>query len=175
MKHSNFPIVAIGGLGGSGTRVVAAALQSFDYNIGTRLNVPLDNLWFTVLFKRRAWTVARPDPADVRSSISLFQRATVSGLNGNINKTEQDLITTLCADLHPHGNWKPGATTMDAESLIASTQSLVPANVPWGWKEPNTHLFLPYLDAEIPNFHYIHVVRNGMDMAFSKNTWQMRH
>jgi hypothetical protein len=27
----------------------------------------------------------------------------------------------------------------------------------------------------IPNFKYIHIVRNGLDMAFSKTTWQARH
>lgn len=43
---------AIGGLGGSGTRVFAALLQEAGIYIGDCLNEPLDNLWFTVLIKR---------------------------------------------------------------------------------------------------------------------------
>ena len=44
---------------------------------------------------------------------------------------------------------------------------------PWGWKEPNTHLLLPYLVRRFPDMRYIHVVRHGLDMAFSSNQNQL--
>jgi hypothetical protein len=47
-------MVAIGGVGGSGTRLGAALLQVLGYYIGDDLNESLDNLWFTLLFKRRS-------------------------------------------------------------------------------------------------------------------------
>ena len=43
---------AIGGLGGSGTRVVAQILRDVGIFMGTDLNGANDNLWFTLLFKR---------------------------------------------------------------------------------------------------------------------------
>jgi len=38
---------------------------------------------------------------------------------------------------------------------------------PWGWKFPQTCLFVPFLARHIPNMRYIHVVRDGRDMALS--------
>ena len=51
IKH----ITAIGGLGGSGTRVYADILQQAGIFIGNDLNRELDNLLFTRLFKNTAW------------------------------------------------------------------------------------------------------------------------
>lgn len=44
----------------------------------------------------------------------------------------------------------------------------------WGWKEPNTHIVLERLAARIPGLRYIHVMRSGLDMAFSPNLNQLR-
>ena len=44
----------IGGVGGSGTRVVAQMMSEAGVYIGDLLNEPNDNLWFTLLF-RRPW------------------------------------------------------------------------------------------------------------------------
>ena len=45
----------------------------------------------------------------------------------------------------------------------------------WGWKEPNSHI---YLERIRRHFHghprYVHVIRNGLDMAYSTNQWQVR-
>src|SRR5690348_1121191 len=62
--------VAIGGVGGSGTRVVASFLQMLGYFLGDDLNSELDNLWFTLLFKRRS--IFLESEADFRSLASLF-------------------------------------------------------------------------------------------------------
>ena len=52
-SNSPFPVI-VGGIGGSGTRLVAGLLQIFGYYIGDDLNDSLDNHWFTLLFKRRS-------------------------------------------------------------------------------------------------------------------------
>jgi len=44
----------------------------------------------------------------------------------------------------------------------------------WGWKEPNTHIFLDRLAIAFPHMRYIHVMRNGLDMAHSSNQNQLR-
>ncbi len=43
----------------------------------------------------------------------------------------------------------------------------------WGWKEPNTHLYIKHLAHYYKDLKYIHVVRNGLDMAFSNNRKQL--
>jgi hypothetical protein len=164
--------VAIGGLGGSGTRIFAASLRNAGFAIGSKLNAPLDNLWFTILFKRRAWSRNLPDPADIAISVDLFQRAMTTGLAGNMTAKEADMLDTLASDLAPKGPWKCGAQTVQADSLIRSGLQAGGQGQPWGWKEPNTHLFLPQLNEKIDGLRYIHVVRGGLDMSFSKNTWQ---
>jgi hypothetical protein len=47
------PFVVVGGVGGSGTRLVATCLQRLGVRIGPDLNESLDNLFFTLLFKVR--------------------------------------------------------------------------------------------------------------------------
>ena len=57
MKESNLlsshthPVV-IGGVGGSGTRLIAQCLNELGFFLGPDLNEANDNLWFTLLFKR---------------------------------------------------------------------------------------------------------------------------
>src|SRR5215467_6488793 len=44
----------------------------------------------------------------------------------------------------------------------------------WGWKEPRSILLLPFLDERLPGMRFIHVIRDGRDMAFSANQNQLR-
>ncbi len=48
------------------------------------------------------------------------------------------------------------------------------ADIRWGWKEPNTHIVIERLWQRLPGLRYVHVVRNGLDMAFSTNQHQLR-
>ncbi|GLT08822.1 sulfotransferase family protein [Sulfitobacter porphyrae] len=169
------PITAIGGLGGSGTRVVAAMLRQAGVFIGEDLNGPLDNLWFTVLFKRRDWTDKPPPASQIVTAIRLFRQAMTLGLAAGLSGPDQALIETLQRDLLPDGAWDSGAKIAQARNLLQSGASPVAMGGPWGWKEPNTHVFLPYLDQLLPDFRYIHIVRDGLDMAFSGNTWQAQN
>jgi hypothetical protein len=43
----------------------------------------------------------------------------------------------------------------------------------WGFKEPNSEIYLDALFEYFPNAKYIHVIRHGLDMAFSKNQQQL--
>jgi Sulfotransferase family len=44
----------------------------------------------------------------------------------------------------------------------------------WGWKAPRSVYLLPFLHAQFPQLKFIHVLRDGRDMAFSKNQNQLR-
>lgn len=45
---------------------------------------------------------------------------------------------------------------------------------PWGWKNPRTLYLLPVFDAIFPGMRFVHVVRDGRDVAFSGNQNQTR-
>jgi GT2 family glycosyltransferase len=45
---------------------------------------------------------------------------------------------------------------------------------PWGWKEPRSVYVLPFLAAQLPGLRFLHVVRDGRDMALSSNQVQLR-
>ncbi len=44
----------------------------------------------------------------------------------------------------------------------------------WGWKAPRSIYLLPFLHAQFADLKFIHVLRDGRDMAFSKNQNQLR-
>ncbi|MEP6604417.1 MAG: sulfotransferase [Spartobacteria bacterium] len=44
----------------------------------------------------------------------------------------------------------------------------------WGWKSPRSIYLLPFYHAIFPAMRFIHVVRDGRDMAFSTNQHQLR-
>ena len=48
------PIIAMGGIGGSGTRACAQILLNAGYHLGSDLNEALDNLTFSLIFKRQS-------------------------------------------------------------------------------------------------------------------------
>src|SRR3954462_15420057 len=47
------PVAAIGGIGGSGTRVVAGIVNELGFEFAPDLSDALDTLWFTLVFKYR--------------------------------------------------------------------------------------------------------------------------
>ena len=51
---------------------------------------------------------------------------------------------------------------------------LGPQPRPWGSKNPRAMYVLPFLDSQWPNLRFLHLVRDGRDMAFSKNQNQLQ-
>ena len=66
------PPVAIGGIGGSGTRVVVEILQDLGYYVGDDLNPALDNLLFTLLFKRRSLWPPESHRPEIDGLLAMF-------------------------------------------------------------------------------------------------------
>ena len=52
---------------------------------------------------------------------------------------------------------------------------MIPEDAPlWGWKEPTSHIFLSQMQTHFGDrLHYVHVIRNGVYMAHSKNQNQV--
>lgn len=164
-------IVAVGGLGGSGTRVVARMLQMLDIYIGDSLNSKLDNLWFTLLFKRPAWFRAMPEPDELLFTLNFFRRAMEEGLADNLPTGEEAWLHAIMREVEQSSVFL-GVTPAVLEEIVRSRRYDRQRFRGWGWKEPNTHVFLPQVVAAIPNLKYVHVIRSGLDMAFSKNQQQ---
>jgi len=166
--------VAIGGVGGSGTRLVADILMRCEYYVGGSLNHAHDNLWFTLLFKRPGWFKRLPSEEEIVSALNLFRRAMITGLSKNTSESETDYIWKIARELED-SRVRTGANRATAKQLINSKSPNFDKFVGWGWKEPNTHIFLPQIATTIPNMKYVHVVRNGLDMAVGKNQQQLRN
>jgi Sulfotransferase family len=161
--------VAIGGVGGSGTRAVASILRSLGYYIGADLNPANDNLWFTLLFKRPELFLVPPEHEDFARSVLLFRAAMLGG--SALSAEQRQWVFSLTGDRPPH---RSAWLCQRADSLIAAATAERHAPLRWGWKEPNTHIMVDRLVRHFPDMTYIHVMRNGLDMAHSSNQHQLR-
>jgi Sulfotransferase family len=62
----------------------------------------------------------------------------------------------------------------DLDSLVRShLADLTPGARVWGWKEPRSIYLVPFFDAAMPSFRFLHFLRDGRDMAFSENQNQL--
>jgi hypothetical protein len=68
---------------------------------------------------------------------------------------------------------RPAEPVAELRALVAR-QHAEAAGRPWGWKEPRSIYLLSVLDDELPALRFLHVVRDGRDMAFSDNQVQLR-
>lgn len=62
---------------------------------------------------------------------------------------------------------------MDA-ALVAHRAGIAGDDFPWGAKNPRWILLLPCLERRFPTMKFVHVVRDGRDIAFSGNQNQLR-
>lgn len=174
MTVTNHNPVAIGGVGGSGTRLIAQIVDRLGFYIGDVLNPALDNLYFTLLFKRPVWFGDFPSDSTVSKAIGIFRTAMTSGLSGRVSQDDIDYVGRITAQLEL-ADLPIGADSSTAQKLLESTAPDFAGRIGWGWKEPNTHIFLPSLAAAFEGIRYIHVVRHGLDIACSKNQQQPRN
>ena len=142
------PPVVVGGVGGSGTRVVAEMLEGLGIFMGDDLNDAHDNLRLARVFgsmRDRLQTLGQAGtPADpaAASAAAAFVAAT---------------LEAFAAAMH--------------DAFLAQHDR----RAGWGWKVPGNHFILAHLAAVFPGLSYIHVIRHGIDMAFSANQNQVRN
>ncbi|MGV8932026.1 MAG: sulfotransferase family protein [Luteimonas sp.] len=160
------PPVAIGGVGGSGTRLIAELVRNSGVFMGRDLNESCDLLWFTLLFKRNGTHDLGDE--DFNRLADILAAGLVGGSPLDACSREQTLLLgSEARPKHPQEEMRAVADT-----LLAATE--LPAHgLRWGWKEPNTHVFIDRLWQRLPELRYVHVVRHGIDMAFSSNQNQL--
>lgn len=67
------------------------------------------------------------------------------------------------------------AMTDELEQLLTAHCMAIPnRSQPWGWKEPRSIYLLPFFHSLFPRMKFLHVVRDGRDMAYSGNQNQLR-
>lgn len=161
----NAPI-AVGGVGGSGTRVIAGILQYCGVFIGSDLPETMDTVWYAALFGRR--NVLLDDEDELRALAGLFFRQMADP--APLGPEELDRLRAL--EALPRHQHEPGIVHDWLEGFIAHCASGAPA-ARWGWKVPYTHVLIDRLLAWHPTLKYVHVTRNGLDMAYSRNQNQL--
>ena len=136
--------VIIGATGGSGTRVVARIARRAGYRLGTNLNPAEDALDFAPFYDK--W---------VNRYVGAERRG--------------ELLPALVAERM--ANDFEVALQQHASRLETASDSGVGG---WGWKTPRSIYLLPFFHSRFPGMKFIHVVRDGRDMVFSKNQNQLR-
>lgn len=168
--------VAIGGVGGSGTRVVAEIIKRLGFYIGGDLNLANDNLWFTLLFKRPDWfSKTHTNEKEILRAFSSFEKIMTGA---RLNSNDWSFIYEAAKEISKKGHDKDGNGRgfwpfKRVISIFFRRKFNPDKHIGWGWKEPNTHVYLPFIIKAFKNVKYIHVIRNGLDMAFSRNQAQL--
>lgn len=170
--------VVIGGMGGSGTRAVAALLMKMGYFLGTDLNEALDNLWFTFLFKRpRRFNAWKENEKEIWTGLAILEKAMKR--RGGYSWREYSFLLRAAFEMARFGHDQQGsgrglwALVRFKRILYRTPATILKEYAGWGWKEPNSHLFIESLNRYFGDLKYIHVIRHGLDMAYSGNQAQL--
>lgn len=170
------PLV-IGGIGGSGTRVVAEICQQLGIYLGSYLNGSLDNLWYTALFKRSDLFESKKKESHIRRGLDILTHAMVGGdlHTDDFHRLVIDYTNDIQQDAYYKDEFENYFGTMSnfIQNIVRSAKPDVESFVGWGWKEPNSHILIEYLANYFVNLRYIHVQRHGLDMAYSDNQIQV--
>lgn len=138
------PPVVIGATGGSGTRAVHRVLGDAGLFMGARLNGAGDAMDF------------EPFLDDMINPILERTRS--------LAYRPEDLGRDL------------SRPALDGLALVATRYAADrPApDAPWGWKNPRSMYILPLIHAVFPRMRFVHLLRDGRDMALSDNQNQLR-
>jgi hypothetical protein len=160
-------LFAIGGVGGSGTRAAAMLVRNCGAWIGDDLNPALDNLAFTLMFKR-ASVLIDPD-ARIAALFNLF----AGRLQGRCLGPDvlDGLRSLTCQGRFSHSaEWLEERLQRLGQPVALSSGQARP-----GWKEPNTHVIIERLLRICPQLVYVHIVRDPFYLANSANQHQLRN
>jgi hypothetical protein len=170
------PYIVIGGVGGSGTRMVITILKELGLNIGNDLNDANDNLTFTLLFKHLNTLAMSND--QIQQSVKIIKKE----INlSPLTSKEIEIVDSLSTSGRPGHDYHWIQDRSNHLKHLKETKHIPtyhtkskPLMDKWGWKEPNSHIIMKSLYELYPSMKFIMVVRNGLDMAYSNNQNQLR-
>lgn len=141
------PIIVLG-TAGTGTRVFSDLLESGGVFMGHRRNPQADNLDFIRIIKDGVPLIRLDNPL----GDSFLRQA------GSPDFEISNLDTAMADRVH--------RLTTQFKSVI--TDDLRSEHLRWGWKESQSMFVLPFLKHHFPDMRIVHVVRDGRDIAFSR-------
>jgi hypothetical protein len=158
--------VIIGGVGGSGTRMVTRLLMEMGFYMGNETNSAYDNLWFRFLLNRPEWYTRckAHDRDQITKGFQLFTQV----MTGTFRLAPAHLPFLTKAVMEQRWRGVKRAIKLMHRRPIDSKPF-----TGWGWKEPAMHVFLEDLREQYPDLKYIHTVRHGLDIAFTDKLGQL--
>jgi hypothetical protein len=152
-KYFSAAPVIVGGVGGSGTRIIAEILKQSGIFMGSLLNVANDNMQLAKKFP-----YMRDIIQDRESINQQFLMKVIHLLNWKssyektiVNRTLEQFEKLMFIDYQKRKEEYNG----------------------WGWKVPGNYFILKHTATRYKDLKYIHIMRNGLDMAFSSNQNQL--
>lgn len=139
------PPIVIGGTGGSGTRVVQSIIEKAGVFMGTNLNISKDAM-------------------DFEPFLDEFINVTLTHTRALNYDPARDLPPTLAL----------AAGNKLRNIAIYFRRDIPYPGSSWGWKNPRSIYILPIIHSIFPGLRFVHVIRDGRDMAFSQNQNQLR-
>ena len=99
--------------------------------------------------------------------------------SGSLSLSEYTFLFQAVLSMSLYGHYKNRGKgiwpILRLKKMFNSTANNLSSYSGWGWKEPNSHLLLEYMNEFFPDIKYIHAIRNGLDMAYSRNHRQLYH
>lgn len=131
--------ILVGGVGGSGTRVVTEILMEMGVFMGKNLNLSKDYIEYG-LAKTLRELKSNGEGKSADDAIKYIHK--------RLDKIEKSIKSDMKSQCHYLG---------------------------WGWKVPGNFYLLEHANEHFPNVRYVHVMRHGLDMAFSQNQNQLHN
>lgn len=170
------PYIVVGGVGGSGTRMIITILKELGLNIGNDLNEANDNLTFTLLFKHLNTLSLSND--QIYEYVKIIKKEINQA---PLSSSQIDIVNSLSTKGRPHHDYLWIQDRANHLKQLNKSNPIPryhtkskPLMDKWGWKEPNSHIIMKSLHELYPSMKFIMVVRNGLDMAYSTNQNQLR-
>lgn len=136
--------IVVGATGGSGTRVVGGLLANAGVFMGVRLNGAGDAMDF------------EPFLDDIINPTLEHTRSLSYELSGLPSPFRDKTVSRL-------------------REIVERYRADRPTNRPaWGWKNGRSMFILPFISEACPGFRFVHLIRDGRDMALSSNRNQPR-
>lgn len=174
--------IIIGGMGGSGTRLVAELMGRLGLPLADDVNISLDDLRFTWLLKRPSRFCgdngSRNSEAIVRAIAvheAISRLCAVNSRHCDVDSSVWSELGQACFDHLVREKYHPRRWILQRLIGLARRRD-AKDGAAWCFKEPHATVFLPELAEWYgERMAYIHVIRDGHDMALSGTTQQFAH
>ena len=123
--------VVVGGVGGSGTRVIAQLLQSLDFDMGSDLNESLDDLSFTALFKRPSLWPINQHLSQLKEALDVYLASRGHKSTSWTSQAHQNArAAELLKSTRQKDEWIETGDLSDREQFLTTASQPKPL---WGW------------------------------------------